>query len=298
MNTCGRLLAAVSLCAAAVFPFDAISTQKKCADVAGGGHVKSPYLGAIAVDARDGRVLFEDSSSVECFPASCTKLMTARLLLKAISAGRLTLDDKIVQTQLSCREEPSKLDLAPGESVQAGDALAAIMVKSANDIAVAIAEKRSGTVEDFVAEMNAEAVSLGMTNTCFVSPNGLPPATAKRGYDRSTPADLAKLAVAILRDQPEILEYTGKKSVRIPCRGGKIVEFRNHNNLVSKRNVMMKEVDGLKTGYFRKAGFSIVATGSRNGKRAVAVVVGSPSPSLRDSAAKKMLGDALDALDW
>jgi len=298
MKMRGRLLAAAAFCVIAVFPSGAGSAPKKSAGNAIGGYVKSPYLGAIAVDAKDGRVLFEDSSSVECLPASCTKLMTARLLLKAISAGRLSLDDRIAQTALSSREEPSKLDLAPGESVAARDALAAIMVKSANDMAVAIAERLSGTVEAFVAEMNAEAASLCMTNTHFVSPNGLPPASSNRGYDRSTPADLAKLALAILREQPEILEYTSMKSVRIPCRDGKVVEFRNHNNLVAKRNVMMKEADGLKTGFFRKAGFSIVATGSRNGKRAVAVVVGSPSASLRDSAAKRMLGDALDALDW
>ena len=259
-----------------------------------------PYLGAIAVESPGGRVLFADSPDIACYPASCTKLMTARLLLKAVSSGKRKLDDRIVQTDVSCREEPSKLDLAPGESVSVRDALAAIMVKSANDIALAIAEDLAGSRESFAAEMNAEAAKLGMTNTVFVSPNGLPPARrdSGRGYDRSTPRDLARLALAIIDEQPELLEYTNMKSVKIPCRGGKILELGNHNKLLWKSDPKTAKIDGLKTGFFSKAGFTIVLTGTRNGKRVVAVVAGSPSWRSRDAEAARILKDALDAIDW
>jgi len=291
-------LAIVAVACALVAPAAAAPANARGKDAA--KTKEKPYVGAIAVESPGGRVLFADSPDAACFPASCTKLMTARLLLKAVASGKRKLDDRIVQTDLSCREEPSKLDLAPGESVSVGDALAAIMVKSANDVALAIAQNLAGGREAFAAEMNAEAAKLGMTNTVFVSPNGLPPAKndTGRGYDRSTPRELARLALAMIDEQPEILGYTKMKSVRIPCRGGKVLEFNNHNHLLSKGGPGSAEIDGLKTGFFRKAGFTIVLTGTKNGKRVIAVVAGSPSSRRRDTEAAKILKDALEAIDW
>ena len=226
--------------------------------------------------------------------------MTARLLMKEVSAGRMSWGDRVTQTELSAAEEPSKIDLAPGESVSVKEALAVLMVKSANDVAVAIAEKVSGSVEAFVARMNAEAAALGMTNTVFVTPNGFPPpAGSRRGFDESTPRDLASLACAILDEQPELLDFTSLKSVTVKGRGGKELTFGTHNNLLlRKSDSYMPEADGLKTGYFRLAGCSLVATASRNGRRAVAVVVGSPSARERDAAAKDLLSKSLDTIDW
>lgn len=277
----------------------AIALVLPLALLAGGSRAGAPYAGAISTEFPSGRVLFADRAEAQCFPASCTKLMTARLVLKAVKEKRLSFDDKIYQSKLSAKEEPSRLGLAPGEWVTVSNAVAALMVKSANDVAVALAERLGGTVEGFVAQMNAEAADIGMANTRFVSPNGLPPPKgSRRGYDVSTPADLARLAAALLRDEPEILWFTGLASVNIPGTGGKVLTFQNHNNLLWKRGVAMAEVDGLKTGFFKNAGFSIVATGSRNGKRAIVVVAGSADARTRDATAKDLLGKALDAIDW
>ena len=277
----------------------AISLVLPFALLAGGSRAAAPYAGAISTEFPSGRVLFADRAGKECFPASCTKLMTAKLVLKAVREKRLSFDDRIYQTKLSAKEEPSRLGLAPGEWVSVSNAVAALMVKSANDVAVALAERLGGTVDGFVADMNAEAAKIGMANTHFVSPNGLPPPKgSKRGYDVSTPEDLARLAAALLRDEPEILWFTSLASVSIPSAGGKVLTFQNHNNLLWKRGVAMAEVDGLKTGFFKNAGFSIVATGSRNGKRAIVVVAGSADPKKRDATAKELLCKALDAIDW
>ena len=130
-------------------------------------HRRSPYVGAIALDASSQRMLFADNASRECYPASCTKLMTARILLKEVASGRFRLDDTIVQSKRSAQEEPSKIDLAVGERMTIDNALKALMVKSANDVAVMIAEAVSGSVEAFVERMNAEAAALGKKVVVF-----------------------------------------------------------------------------------------------------------------------------------
>ena len=262
-------------------------------------HRRSPYVGAIAVDAQTGRMLLSDSADRECYPASCTKLMTARLLLKAVREGKIAPNERLVQSKRSAAEVPSKIDLLPGETITVRDALTALMLKSANDIAVVIAERIGGSVEAFAEMMNAEAVALGMSDTRFVSPNGLPPPKgSKRGFDRSTAADLAKLGVAIVREQPELLSFTSKASAKIPGRKGAPLLLQNHNKFLWKKGVKMSEVDGLKTGYIDAGGSSIVLTGTRGGKRAIVVVVGAATSSEREEHAGRLLRDALSALSW
>lgn len=260
---------------------------------------RSPYVGAIALDGDTGRVLFTDNAARECYPASCTKLMTARLLLKAVAAGRFSLDDEIVQSKRSSAEQPSKIDLAVGETMTIDNALKALMVKSANDVAVMIAEAVAGSVEDFVVMMNDEAAKLGMHDTRFASPNGLPPPRGSgRDFDKSTAEDLSKLALAILRDQPQMLEYTKIASIQLPGRGGEMLNLQNHNNFLWKPKVKINGVDGMKTGYIDAGGSSIVLTAERDGRRAVVVVTGSATAREREENAGRMLNDALDALAW
>lgn len=266
-------------------------------------HRRIPYVGAIAIDAKSGRVLLEDNAEKECYPASCTKLMTMRLTLRAVSEGKLELDQRIFASKVSVQEKPSILGLKEGESITVRDALKAIMVKSANDVAVMLAEAVGGTKERFVEMMNQEAKALGMTKTRFVTPNGYPPMKTRRGYDVSSARDLSKLALAIVREQPEALEYTSIKTCTIDGvknAEGSLLILENHNNLLlpRKREVWMREVDGLKTGYHDAGGSSIVLTGQRDGKRAIVVVVGSSSASERDRSASRMLRDALGTLAW
>jgi D-alanyl-D-alanine carboxypeptidase len=268
--------------------------------------IKDPYVGAIALEYPSGRILFNDGSDNVSYPASCTKIMTARLLLKAVHSGRVSMSDRIVQTSRSAQEEPSKIDLNPGESLTIRDALIALMVKSANDISVAVAEKLSGSVEAFVAEMNVEAVKLGMTNTIYASPNGLPPPKKNegkkrvntRGFDISTPYDLAKLAIATIKEYPEILKFSSMVYATVPGKGGKSLSLRNHNNLLWKKGFVNRDVDGLKTGYIKAGGSSVVITAKRRNKRVVVVVTGSTSAKTRDTQAGQIVKNALDAIDW
>lgn len=264
-------------------------------------HRRSPYVGAIAIDVQSGRVLREDNSNKECYPASCTKLMTLRLTLKAIKEGKLDLEDRVYASRVAIQEKPSSLGLKEGESISVKSALGAIMVKSANDAAVMLAEKVAGSKAAFIEMMNEEARALGMTSTKYVTPNGYPPGASKRGYDVSTAADLAKLGLAILKEQPEALEYTSIITLNIPeikARDGRLLDMQNHNNFLWKKQWRMKEVDGLKTGYHDAGGSSIVLTASRQGKRALVVVVGSASAVERDTAAGRLMSDALGALVW
>ena len=268
-------------------------------------HRRSPYVGAIAIDAATGRVLCSDAPDRECYPASCTKLMTARLLLKALDEGKLEPGARIVQSKRSAREEPSRIGLLPGETMSIDDALKSLMLKSANDIAVAIAELLGGSVEGFVEQMNAEARRIGMQNTVFASPNGLPPPSGSgRAFDKSTAADLAKLGAAIVNEQPRLLEYTRLPFATVAGSKGVAVNIANHNNLLNKdyrgwrRGVKTPEADGLKTGYIDAGGSSVVVTGSRAGKRAIVAVVGSATAQERDENASRMLLDALGALAW
>ena len=265
---------------------------------ADGVHRRSPCLGYLVLDVDNGKVLRSENSSAEAYPASCTKLMTAHLVYRAMRCGRLKLTDRLTQSDRSNRESPSRLDLKPGETITVDDAMKALMLKSANDVAVMFAEKVGGSVENFVDLMNEEARRLGMTHTRYVTPNGLPPPKgSKRGFDRSTAQDLAKLASVLLRESPEILDYTSLASVTIAGREGKPIWLQNHNNILWKRGFKVDGADGLKTGYNNAGGSSIVLTGRRGGHRAVVVVLGSNSAAERDTLAGQLLEDALMRLE-
>ena len=180
--------------------------------------------------------------------------------------------------------------------------LYALMIRSANDGAVALAEHSAGTMEEFVARMNARAKSLGMVDTVYYNPNGLPPNAAKRypwkSFNVTTCSDQAKLAREILAKHPEILKYTSCKTWKMP--NGQVIV--NHNNVMRKDALKIvnpdgsEAVDGLKTGYINAGGSSVVLTGKRNGRRAIVIVLGSASAQLRDTHARSLMADALSSL--
>lgn len=267
------------------------------ADTTASAHRRSPCLAYLSIDAQTGRVLAAEGIRREAYPASCTKLMTMRLAFRAMKLGRFSLDDVLVQSERSAMEEPSKIGLEVGETITVDNAFKALMVKSANDVAVMVAEKVGGTVENFVDLMNIEARNLGMKNTHYASPNGLPPPKgSNRGFDISTAEDLAKLAMALLRDNPEIIQWTSIKSTTIPGPGGKPMWLQNHNNVLWKKGYKVKEADGLKTGFIKAGGCSLVLTGERGGKRAIVVVLGSNTAAERDALAGRLLKVALDKI--
>ena len=272
---------------------------------------RSPYVGAVSVDADTGRILFASNIDTPAYPASVTKLMTAFLVLDDVKAGRLSLADQVVASPTKTRRDvhlrqPSAIGLKPGQSVSVDTMLKAIMVKSANDAAVFLAEKCSGSMEAFVARMNDKACSLGMTSTRFYNPNGLPPYKRSEtdNFNVSTCRDLAIMARALIRTHPEILKYTSLKvcELELPMQGA--VRFVNHNNVMVKDKLKVinpdgsEATDGLKTGYIDAGGSSVVITGKRGDKRAIVVVLGSNTAAERDDAAREKLRDALDALSF
>ncbi len=280
---------------------------------------RAPYRGAIAIDADSGRILFADSSDVQGRPASVTKLMTFLLVLEDLAAGRYSLSDEVPASAYASSMEPSRVDLFRGGRMTVEDLLWSIMVKSANDAAVALAEyaawQWSGRTElppdratdrsllnSFIARMNRRAGELGMKSTRYASPNGLPPGKGeKRGWDVSTAADLALLARRLVSMRAS-LRYTSAAfhTVRT-CRGDKLT-LRNHNYFVPGNRdekglcVPVKECDGLKTGYTAASGSSIVLTAARNGRRVVVVVLSSAGRHEREGAAQRILKDALDSV--
>ena len=294
-------------------------------------HRRSPYVGAICADAATGRILSTDNAAAEAYPASVTKLMTLFLVLEDVHAGKYDLDSMAVATPDVNRCEASWIGIKVGESMSIRDLCLALMVESANDAAIVLAVNSAGSFDDFVARMNSRAAELGMVKTRYYNPNGLPPNSARRypwkSFNVSTAADQLKLALAILKF-PEALEFTSVKTcdlvktkggyrasvtrrVNEPLRktelapGESIVKnLCNHNNVMVKDKQKIfnpdgrEAVDGLKTGYIDAGGSSVVITGSRGGKRAVAVVLGSSSSKERDEHAARLISDALGAIAW
>ena len=268
---------------------------------------RDPYVGARALDAKTGRVLFADGADRPARPASVTKLMTALLVLEDIAAGKYGLDAQVSAGPMALRMEPSVngfYDLKTKKSVtwSVDTLLYALMIRSANDAAVALAEHSSGSLDAFVARMNAKAKALGMNATVYHNPNGLPPNAAKRypwsEFNISTCRDQAKLARELVLKYPQLLKYTSQKTWTMPD-GQTIL---NHNNVMRTDKLKIvnpdgtEAVDGLKTGYIDAGGSSVVLTGKRGPNRAIVIVLGSASAKLRDTHARALMSDALSSL--
>jgi serine-type D-Ala-D-Ala carboxypeptidase (penicillin-binding protein 5/6) len=251
---------------------------------------RDPYAGAIVVDAATGDVLFEDKPDARAYPASVTKLMVLLLILDAVDADHLTLDDPVRVTAKSSTIGGSQVYLKDNEVFSVDEMLYALMVQSANDAAVALAIHYMGSKEVFVDLMNKRAQRIGMKDTVFHSVHGLPPGRGQQP-DVSTPRDIAKLCRELLK-KPDALRYTS--TWRRPFRTEAKVPFllENHNPLLKT----MEGCDGLKTGFFWAAGFSIAATAADEDNRAIAVVLGAKSQRVRDKKAEKMLKEGLKKL--
>lgn len=296
-------------------------------------HRRSPYVGAISAEANSGKVLFEDSADTGAYPASVTKLMTLLLVLEDVRAGKYGLNDQVVATADAYKSEPSWVGIKVDEKMSVRDLCLALMIESANDAAIVLGVHAAGSIEAFVARMNARATELGMSHTKYYNPNGLPPVSSKgrrypwKSFNVTTARDQMKLAMALVKI-PETFAFTSVKTadliktadgfrvsvtrkVNEPlaesqlAAGEKIVkQLRNHNNVMRMDKLKVfnpdgkEAVDGLKTGYIDAGGSSVVLTGSRGGKRAIVVVLGSSSSKERDEQARHLLYDALGSLGW
>ena len=257
--------------------------------------VGSPYIGAITVDAASGRVLFEDHADAQGYPASVQKTMTLLVVLDKVQRGALKLDEMVPVTVEAADMGGSQVYLDPRESFPVEDLLYALMVQSANDAAVALAIYVGGSVAGFVDLMNQRAKAIGMTHTVFHSVHGLPPSQGSEP-DLTTARDLALLGRELILKYPQALKYTG--TVKRGFRNGTFI-MQNHDHLLTS----YPGCDGLKTGYFKQAGYSIIATATRNNARVITVVLGadkSKNPrhpnSARDEKAAELMTKGFSAL--
>src|SRR5262249_39148273 len=227
----------------------------------------APAEAGVLVGGEAGKVISERNSTYPWYPASVTKLMTTYVTLKAVRDHRIDLDSVFTVSPTAVAQNPFKMGFKAGTEVTVDNALKMLLVHSPNDIAVVLAEGVSGSIENFAAEMNAEANRLGMTQTNFVNPNGLP------AEEQVTSArDLAILARALIFEFPEYDYYWHIASIRL----GKRV-FRNTNRLIDA----YAGADGMKTGFTCGSGYNLVATATRGGKRLIAVVLGAKSSASR-----------------
>ena len=241
---------------------------------------RDPYVSALVIDAASGTTLFEENADAGVYPASVLKLMVLLVVLDRIEQGLLHLDDMVPVSIQAYKTGGSQVYLDPRELFSVDEMLYALMVQSANDAAVALADHISGSREEFVALMNQKARELEMRNTLFHSVHGLPPSEG-REPDVTTARDLAILCRALVK-RPEVLTYTATRT-----RG-----FREETFVMHSHNKLLGQVqgcDGLKTGYFQAAGFSIAATASKNGVRIIALVLGSKERKVRDAKAVELL---------
>ena len=241
---------------------------------------QDPYISALSIDADTGDVLFEKNADVVVYPASVLKLMTLLVTLDRVQEGQIRLTDMVQITPEAARMGGSQVYLDPKEQFSVEDLLFALMVQSANDAAVALAIHVAGSVDGFVKLMNQKAQELGMKNTKFHSAHGLPPGK-DQDVDVTTANDLARLCLALV-ENPQTFIFTS--ATERDFRDGQFI-MRTHNHLLEN----VSGCDGLKTGYFRAAGFSIAATAKRNGKRVIAIVLGSKDRKVRDAKARELI---------
>nr|WP_244645817.1 D-alanyl-D-alanine carboxypeptidase family protein [Bradyrhizobium campsiandrae] len=240
----------------------------------------------LLIEADSGKVLQAENATIPWYPASVTKIMTAYVTLKAVKDGKITLDTLVTVSPMAASQSPSKMGFRPGTQLTIDNALKMMMVKSANDMAVVLAEGVGGSIDGFSAMMNDTAKRLGMTQTSYVNPNGLP-----ADGQITSARDLGILARSFLRDLPEY-EYF----VHIPAiRFGKRIT-PNFNKLIGR----YPGADGFKTGFICASGYNLVASATRNGRRLIAVVLGANSGTARAVKAAQLLerGFSQDNLSW
>ncbi|HEX6860212.1 MAG TPA: D-alanyl-D-alanine carboxypeptidase [Caulobacteraceae bacterium] len=241
-----------------------------------------PRYAAIVVDANTGEVLYSKRADSPRYPASVTKVMTLYLTFEALNEGRLKLTDRVVFSPHAAAQSPTKLGVRAGDSITVEEAIKAIAVKSANDVATAMAEKLGGTESRFAQLMTLRARELGMTRTNFVNANGLP-----NSRQISTARDLAIMSRAVMRDFPQYYSYFS-----LPGFTFRGTYIRGHNHLLGS----MPGFDGLKTGYTNASGFNLAGSAVRDGHRLIAVVLGGPSAAWRDDNMEDLLLAGFDTV--
>ncbi|MFQ5626840.1 MAG: D-alanyl-D-alanine carboxypeptidase family protein [Methyloligellaceae bacterium] len=239
---------------------------------------------ALVFDPNKGTILYQEDLDALWHPASLTKLMTAYLTFEALREGKLKLDTKIAQSKNSLSQAPTKIGLPVGATMRVELAIKALLVKSANDVAVMLAEAVAGSEPAFIKRMNETAKRIGMRRSRFVNPNGLPD-------DRqiTTARDLGYLARALIKEFPEYAHFFAVPYIKIGKR-----RMRNYNKLLRT----FDGADGMKTGFVCSSGYNLVASATRDGRKLVAVVLGGKSGSARNARAASLLDHGFKRYGW
>jgi D-alanyl-D-alanine carboxypeptidase len=241
----------------------------------------------LLIDAGTGKVLQAENATYPWYPASLSKLMTTYVILQAIKDGRITLDTVVTVSATAAAQAPSKMGLRVGVQLTVDNALKMLLVHSANDMAVVLAEGLSGSIEKFADEMNATSQRLGMTQSSWVNPNGLP----AEGQITSA-RDLGILARALMHDFPQYDYFWHIPSIKFGRR-----VMTNYNRLL----LQYPGADGMKTGFICAAGFNLIASATRDDRRLIAIVLGAPSSAARTNKAAAMLEQGFSSgsgLSW
>jgi D-alanyl-D-alanine carboxypeptidase len=250
------------------------------------GATRAQAEAQLLIEASTGKVLHAENATYPWYPASVTKLMTAYTTLRSIKEHRLALDTLLTVSRNAAAQQPTKMGFKVGTRLTIDNALKMLMVKSANDVAVAIAEGIGGSISGFADMMNANARRLGMSQSNFVNPNGLP------AEDHiSSARDLGILARALIQEYPEYDSYWHIHSIRY---GNRVM--RNYNSLIDR----YPGADGMKTGFICASGYNVVASATRNGRRLIAIVLGAYSGAVRAQKAAQLLERGFNSggLSW
>jgi len=281
MMTIDRRL--VALCASALILLTGLGFAASAqAQIPFFSQLNQPRYAAIVVDANTGEVLYSKNPDSPRYPASITKVMTLYLTFEALASGRLSLSDKILVSQHAASMAPSKLGLAAGSTITVDEAIRAIAVHSANDMAVAMAEKLGGSEPRFATLMTLRAQELGMTQSHFANASGLPDPR-----QLMSARDIALLSRSVMRDFPQYYSYFSQRQLEWHGR-----TLANHNHLLDS----MAGVDGLKTGYTYASGFNLAASAVRDNRRLIAVVLGGSSTAARDLNVQDLLTTGFDVM--
>ena len=240
----------------------------------------------LLIEASTGKVLHAENATYPWYPASVTKLMTAYTTLRAIKDKKITFNTLLTVSKNAAAQQPTKMGFKVGTTVTLDNALKMLMVKSANDMAVTIAEGVGGSLEGFADLMNTNARRLGMSQSNFVNPNGLP---AENHV--SSARDLGILARALIREFPESDSYWHISAIRY---GNRVLH--NYNSLIDR----YPGADGMKTGFICASGYNVVASATRNGRRLIAVILGAYSGAVRAQKAGALLERGFNSggLSW
>lgn len=239
---------------------------------------------ALVVDADSGKVLYAERATDPWYPASVTKLMTVYVALDLVRQGRASMDQLLAVTPEAAAAPPSKMGFKPGTTITLDNALKIIMVKSANDVSLTIAEGLGGSVEGFADMMNEAGRRLGMRESRWANPNGLPD---ERQW--TSARDMAILGRALLREFPERRDLFSISAIQFGRR-----VMANHNGLLGR----YPGVDGMKTGFICASGFNVVASATRNGRRLITVVMGSPNARERTLKAAELFDRGFASMSW